>query len=628
VRLYQVVPPSASDGTPATTTTLTVRPTEDGVFDIEPVPRTISELRRKVKAEVAPSLNDVADYQLKVYEFTRSATDEIILPNERKPLSPGNEVPKVTTPLEPLMIVVPPATPTSAPPTVGQVAVNPDDPAKQIRLERAKEFAKSIMSDLKPIPESEDMQLMPNIIDIETGIERDIVIRSMNNSFWKECIQVLNDENHLFRLCVVGTPGIGKTTCTAYAIRMLLIAKKTVVYRIRGDDATGWYYEFIPRVNHPIDVNVYPETVSIHHIASLQVTSTFYIVDPGRTKKNCLLPSDFLPKYMLISSPDERHWGGSEFKKKRVNEIGKFLYYPVWDLEEIQAARTYLFPGTAKPTAEEVMTRFRQVGGVPRNIFTEVYHSALEDQVKAITALTSEQVINIVKKRMDGLGTFAEGQPKSAIIGYAKDDPHLTYSKEKIVIVSPSVADYVYVKYIQDLWNEPYSTKVFETYCRALMTLRENSKLRKLLFTRRPCVGKNDEGYQKVTRTSVGHCSESRMVPDIVKAAKEHSMVLFHSTDPRHKLYDFMYRSTQGIFYAFQATIGDKHDAPTSLMEELRKQLGSSKLEIYYMVTEEKFDKFVSKPVGPFSDDPNTTVWHLRVPKPNGIPLVGSEYLV
>jgi hypothetical protein len=101
---------------------------------------------------------------------------------------------------------------------------------------------------------------------------------------------------------------------------------------------------------------------------------------------------------------------------------------------------------------------------------------------------------------------------------------------------------------------------------------------------RHRCVGKVDKAYGTVTIGSLGGCSEIRMVPDIVTAARANPMVLFHSTDPSHKLHDFMYYSENGTFYAFQATTSSTHCAPSDLIKQLRKQLGTSPLEIYYMV--------------------------------------------
>lgn len=104
------------------------------------------------------------------------------------------------------------------------------------------------------------------------------------------------------------------------------------------------------------------------------------------------------------------------------------------------------------------------------------------------------------------------------------------------------------------------------------------------------------------------------MVTDIVSAARKHPMVVFHSTDPTHSLYDFMYRQGD-IFYAFQATLGGTHSAASTPMQDLRTELGTSPLEFYYMVPKEKFAAFVTTSVCPVADE-LTHIWHLKVPNP------------
>jgi hypothetical protein len=55
-----------------------------------------------------------------------------------------------------------------------------------------------------------------NLMDLETGRRRDIIIRSIAIDFWNEWMEVLNTPDCTPRLCVVGTPGIGKSTISIY----------------------------------------------------------------------------------------------------------------------------------------------------------------------------------------------------------------------------------------------------------------------------------------------------------------------------------------------------------------------------------------------------------------------------
>jgi hypothetical protein len=210
------------------------------------------------------------------------------------------------------------------------------------------------------------------------------------------------------------------------------------------------------------------------------------------------------------------------------------------------------------------------------------------------------------------VGTFAPNQPKSAIIGYARGNGGPPYSAENIVIISPSVEEKIFKKFMTNLWDQIYiDRKLFETYCRALMADGQ-------VFCRRPCCGKSNTEYKTISDVTLGGCKEVRMVPDIPKAAKEHPMILFHSTDPQHPLYDFMYyNSTDATYHAFQVTTGKTHDAKVLGFKGLRKELGNSSLDFYYLVPEEKFKAFYTTVnVTPAKDDVHTRVWHVLISKP------------
>ena len=70
-----------------------------------------------------------------------------------------------------------------------------------------------------------------------------------------------------------------------------------------------WYFEFTPG-NHSSNTTtkVYRERNGGDDIASLDDPSTYYMVDPGTTKDSCLPIPYFKPKFILVTSPDERHW--------------------------------------------------------------------------------------------------------------------------------------------------------------------------------------------------------------------------------------------------------------------------------------------------------------------------------
>ena len=125
---------------------------------------------------------------------------------------------------------------------------------------------------------------------------------------------------------------------------------------------------------------------------------------------------------------------------------------------------------------------------------------------------------------------------------------------------------------------------IFEAYTRASMATSTPQKL-----DCRPCVGKNKTSLYNTTNPLVmGGCKETRVVPDIVKAAKETCNVLFHSVTRSNKLVDFLYQDENGAFHAFQVTIGKKHSANVGHIKELvglvQDGNTSIQLSLYYLV--------------------------------------------
>ena len=114
---------------------------------------------------------------------------------------------------------------------------------------------------------------------------------------------------------------------------------------------------------------MYHKESDTRYIESLTKDSTFYIVDPGTTENSCLPPDAFEPRTIIVSSPKESHWGGNQFPKIRLRTVGRFRYFPMWDLDELVLAQMYFT--NSRLTREEVIARFRLVGGVPRHVFLE-----------------------------------------------------------------------------------------------------------------------------------------------------------------------------------------------------------------------------------------------------------------
>ena len=111
--------------------------------------------------------------------------------------------------------------------------------------EKGQAFIKSIMQDYEDIPKSNGMRVLHDVESLEVMDKSDVVVRSITEDFWQSVI----DATAEYRVCAVGTPGIGKTTTTCILIRLLLQQGKKVVYRVLGNEKDGYLYMFIPPSN-------------------------------------------------------------------------------------------------------------------------------------------------------------------------------------------------------------------------------------------------------------------------------------------------------------------------------------------------------------------------------------------
>ena len=266
--------------------------------------------------------------------------------------------------------------------------------------------------------------------------------------FWQSCIDEVEslDPDDRTRVCAVGTPGIGKTFTTPLLLRMLLLKNSSVVYIRRTEERDSWFYEFIPTSDgkNPYVVNVYPEeSTKFRDIPSLRGPSAYYVVDPGMSKVSCDPKPSFKARVIIISSPNDRHWGGEEFEKYRGGQRGVFHFYPLWNLNEVLCGLGYFSPNvTLSP--QQVAERYRQVGGVPRHLFEDErnYRKLLVKQENAAVGVNAEQARRIVSGKLDPLGNLNSKFPKSAVIGIElADDDNGTFTERKAVPISIAVAE-------------------------------------------------------------------------------------------------------------------------------------------------------------------------------------------
>jgi hypothetical protein len=369
---------------------------------------------------------------------------------------------------------------------------------------------------------------------------------------------------------------------------------------------------------------VYPAQAFSSGVPSLKDPSTYYIVDPGKFKGSCDPDDDFLPKVIIVASPDSKHWGGSDFYKDRGGKFGVLRVFPVWELRELLQARQVL---GRTMTAQQVVDRYGQVGGVPRHIFATdaSFKEALQKQAEKADSLSREQAERLATIRMQQLSTLDASQPQSALICCrAANDG--SFSICTMDVISPRVGAKIFRRFIMDVWDKLLRPSVgnpwlFEAYTRYLLGTN-----RTFTFQCRSGVGMKHPDRLTVRSVLLGGCGEIRSANDVVAAAKERSSVVFYPIDPAHKLIDFVYRDAADHVHAFQVTLARTHSADVDHIRKLERQVGGNPrmLSLYYLVPDIVFDRFVTRPVDPRNpgggiEGATCNIYHVSIPNPNSL---------
>ena len=128
------------------------------------------------------------------------------------------------------------------------------------KAEKGRLFVQSIMKPYeepyKDVSNMNKMRVLRDVLSIEGVGENNVIIRyNITEEFWSEVIATANE----YRVCAVGTPGIGKTTSTCILIRLLLQQQHTVLYHVRTKQKEGFVYLFAPRAGSTTDIDVQVE---------------------------------------------------------------------------------------------------------------------------------------------------------------------------------------------------------------------------------------------------------------------------------------------------------------------------------------------------------------------------------
>jgi hypothetical protein len=350
-------------------------------------------------------------------------------------------------------------------------------------------------------------------------------------------------------------------------------------------------------------------------------------VDPGNTDDSCDPSLEVEARVIIVSSPDKKHWGGSEFSKSRFGRAGGvFRFFPAWELEQLIVASVHV-----NVSRDDVKKKFETFGGIPRYIFanadaTEGNKDDIERKLKALTALqlkqlvTSEFDIFALFESARPQGALVVFKPKSKIKSQPSDDGDVEMAEENdaasqadsetslfrsadVVLASEFVKYTIFQRFMSMIWTEltihpsPIAWQLMEEYTIQSL-LRESEYLIRQ--------GAKGPRYGKTEAIRLGGCHSQAIEYDCSTAVKDgRDKCLFFSSDRNHPLYDMIYKDKE-TFHAFQVTISKTHDSKKNQIETVAHKLnigGKKKLNLYYVVHEQNFDVFVMKPKQPQAPD-------------------------
>lgn len=475
---------------------------------------------------------------------------------------------------------------------------------------------------LAPLKKRSHILYMSQIPDLETGnVDRNIAIHPWMTTLWKKVISYVEQKGTMSqRVCLVGNAGIGKTTTTAFLLRILLMrGSTTVLYHIKSSSG-GWIYEF-----GLFGVDVYPSS-ELYSIPSLRSPDTFYIVDPGNSNTNCDPGPLFPPKTIIISCPNAIHWGANEFSKLRNNTVGRFLYMPMWTLTELLETRLVL-SDRSQPSQSTITYRFDVFGGIPRHVLAPstptakaILKHAWRLQQHAIRALRPHEVLQLVQTDLPtsmhilDVNVNVQASCLGLRVGVDKYGEH-NFDLGGPTLVSKSVSRAVCHLHIARLWDTSLSptnrVRILEAHCQAFLCSGKRSLMTKTWAGKSCCTG----NYFKKENHVLGGVMRVESVSDIMESAAENQGVLYCKAAATLEPFigDFCYRDEDNVINVFQVVAEKTRIADAVAIEKLAQMARIAKFEmaLYFLVPASNFHAFDTTPVHP---SVSCDIFHARLP--------------
>lgn len=343
-------------------------------------------------------------------------------------------------------------------------------------------LAKALLT-TEPVIVDEATGLMQwnDIPQLETGVNETVLLRKIVVQLWEHCYEFQQQTE--FKICIVGTPGIGKTVTTPYFLRHVLKNGKTAGYQVQTYLQDSCYYVFTPTMDGSnlvdVSVDIFPEIWSPHEISSLHDPDAFLVIDPSHTERSCDTDHYFKGHLLIVSEPDSRHWGGRYFVRSTFSNPGGLEWYmPLWTLDELLALPKEL---KRNLTDELIVDHYREVGPVYSNVFevdADVFEQILEKQDDSVTRQTHIEMLAFYESLpvVDKDGD----QPDSSMSGIRLkgiefDGTPCFFQRGLGVIISDRACENLSRLFITGIWDQMIYAenhsgwKIFESYCRCIL---------------------------------------------------------------------------------------------------------------------------------------------------------------
>jgi hypothetical protein len=536
-----------------------------------------------------------------------------------------------------------------------KVPVHGDNVPFQYRIAAMEMRHAALYSKLHTIDDNSGMMVYAEgVADLQApGKIGVVVIRQEDRLFWERCIDLISNDHPV---CGVGNPGIGKTTTSIYLLQRLIHLNKSVVYTIRQRQGSDdFFYELIPIVDQhngevqDVAVKLYKmrhERVS--EISVLKGGNSVYVVDPGDFASSCDVSKIVRPaQFIMNASNDESHWGESNFTKFRsapkrahwalegdggetaVTKAGKIIHGSLWTGHQLLVAKAYLLNQLEPLDDDELLRRFRIVGGSIRDI-VEFDEDKFKEKVAAALNINDVTVQGLVDGNYQFL--YKPAEPSSTLVGLGPADANLELIK--IVLKSDYVEEQLGKRHLRISWyaflnedNAGNRGNVFESYLREKFSVAEihfaEKEARESLRTK-PIGPKQSRQKKNYVPVLGGMTIGSKRT--IVRVSDMNARVqtdlameyMFYSKDQAEPLIDMILR-VGGGYDAIQSTVGKKHGSATEKIKALKAELNlkdTETLRIFFAVPEDRYADFVTDTVNPLLDEPellNVRIFHLSI---------------